>query len=278
MDKKLFVFDMDGTLLNVEREIIKENIAILKKASELGHHVMIATGRNYCQLDKELKLLPFIRYVATINGGILTDTKTNKTEITSKPLDKGLIDFFVTKAQAMKREFQWSNEENFYRVYFGNDPRIDIDDRDFFVGGSKDPIYQNFDECKHTLNQPVLHMAIKCERKLLKDEITHIRQTVEPLNNCTITETSKCYIDCDPLNINKYEAIKKVQKLLGVSNANTFAFGDSNNDRSMIENCGTGIAMGNARDEIKAIADVVIETHNHPGIANYVRKIILDNE
>lgn len=278
MSIKLFVFDMDGTLLNSNREIIKENIDTLKKLHDKGHHIMIATGRNFCQLDSELKMLPFVKYVATINGGILTNTELMKNEIMSSPLNKEIIETFKETAIRIKRELQWSNENNFYRVFFGKNPREDIKDKDFFHGGTKDPSYDKWEDVKQTLEQPILHMAVKCEREFLIPEIDRLRKLWEPLNVCTITETSKCYIDCDPLGINKFKAIQKVQKYLNISNENTYAFGDSNNDKIMIESCGYGIAMGNAREEIKAIANFVIGTNEEPSISKFLKEKFINEQ
>ncbi len=274
MNKKLFVFDMDGTLLNSKRTINKATVDILNKAMAQGHDVVFATGRNFCQITDELKLFPKIKYAITINGGIINDVVNKKIDILSQPLDQKVIQEIVRIAQSLKRELQWSNERNFYRVYFGNDPYKEVDDPNFF-SASKLPIYDDWEQYKHTLESDiVLHIAIKCEKKYVLEHIPPLREKFEKKQMCTITETSKNYLDCDPLNINKYNAVKKIQALLGYDNENTYAFGDSNNDYLMIKHVGNGVAMGNARDELKAIAKHVIGDNDSCAIANFVEEVI----
>lgn len=274
MNKKLFVFDMDGTLLNSKRTINQATIDALNLAMAQGHDVVIATGRNFCQITDELKLFPKIKYAITINGGIINDVINKKIDIISKPLDQEIIDEIVRIAQFLKRELQWSNERNFYRVYFGQDPTKEVDDPNFF-SASKLPTYDNWEKNKHTLKtDSVLHIAIKCEKKYVLECIPPLREKFEKYQMCTITETSKNYLDCDPVNINKYNALKKIQASLGYSNENTYAFGDSNNDYLMIKNVGNGVAMGNARDELKAIAKYVIGDNNSNAIADFVKEVI----
>ena len=275
MNKKLFVFDMDGTLLNDDRTINDSSVYALNEAINKGHHVVIATGRNFCQLEKELKLFPKIEYVITINGGIITNLKKCETKIISKPIDHEIIQEIVSIAQKIKRELQWSNDKNFYRIYFGNDPKTEIDDQNFFIGGTKNPKYDNWDFVKQTLyNDPVLHIAIKAEKKYVLEYIPILREKFESRGMCTITETSKCYLDCDPLGVNKYNALKFIQNELNVSNDDTYAFGDSNNDFLMIKHVGNGVAMGNARSEVKEIAKYVIGDNNSNAIGDFVLGVI----
>ena len=106
MNKKLFVFDMDGTLLNSKRTINQATIDVLNLAMAQGHDVVIATGRNFCQITDELKLFPKIKYAITINGGIINDVINKKIDIISKPLDQEIIDEIVRIAQFLKRELQ----------------------------------------------------------------------------------------------------------------------------------------------------------------------------
>ena len=276
MLKKLFVFDMDGTLLNSKREINVSSINALNTVMDKGHEVVIATGRNFCQLSKEITFFPLMKYVITINGGIITNLfNNNETTIISQPLDKKIISEIINVAQSLKRELQWSNDKNFYRVYFGNDPWTEVDDKNFFIGGLKHK-YDNWEEVKHTLfDDIVLHIAIKCEKKYVLEKIPYLREFFKKENlPCTITETSKCYLDCDPVNINKYNAVKKIQTLLNISNENTYCFGDSNNDYEMIKNSGNGVAMGNASDELKNVAKYVIGDNDSNAIADFVLGVI----
>lgn len=62
---------------------------------------------------------------------------------------------------------------------------------------------------------------------------------------------------------------------LGLTRAQTMAVGDSGNDRAMIEAAGLGVAMGNATDDIRKIADVTTDDNNHDGVAVAIEKYVL---
>ena len=273
--KKLFVFDLDGTLLNDDAIILNSSILGLKLAVEKGHEIAIITGRNFIQLEKYLPLLPKIRYISTINGGILTDLDKQENTVLSTPIDKEIVYDFIDHAKRIKREFQCSNVDQFFRVYFGTTPEQDILDQSFFKTGTKKPKYDNWEDVSGIIKKmDILHMAIKCEPAIRLNEIKKIKDKWDKSKQCTITETSNCYIDCDSLNINKCRILKKIQKLLSISNENTFFFGDSNNDALAIQYCGNGVAMGNARTAVKNIAKYVIGNNNSDAIYDFLSNVL----
>ena len=75
---KLIALDLDGTTLNKEGVISEENRTALEQAAERGVNVVIATGRPYSALPKDVFDIDSIRYVLTSNGARITDLKTGK--------------------------------------------------------------------------------------------------------------------------------------------------------------------------------------------------------
>ncbi|MNJ41790.1 Sugar phosphatase YbiV [compost metagenome] len=73
-------------------------------------------------------------------------------------------------------------------------------------------------------------------------------------------------------DIHKAIAIEKVLAHLNIPRENTFGFGDGNNDIEMLEYCNTGVAMGNAREELKAVADDITDDVDHDGLYNSFKK------
>lgn len=76
-------------------------------------------------------------------------------------------------------------------------------------------------------------------------------------------------------NVTKENAIRKITEVCGFGTASIIAFGDDYADIGMLELCGTGVAMGNAIDEVKEKADIVIGSNDEDGIADFVEKEIL---
>jgi Cof subfamily protein (haloacid dehalogenase superfamily) len=79
--------------------------------------------------------------------------------------------------------------------------------------------------------------------------------------------TAPFYYEFTPLGVDKTRALRETFATLGIDATEVIAFGDAQNDRSMLEWAGTGVAMGNAVDEVKAIADEVTLSNNEDGIA-----------
>jgi Cof subfamily protein (haloacid dehalogenase superfamily) len=79
--------------------------------------------------------------------------------------------------------------------------------------------------------------------------------------------TAPYYYEFTPLGVDKTRAIKETFSVLGIDRSEVIAFGDAQNDQSMIEWAGIGVAMGNAVDEVRAVADYVTLSNNDDGIA-----------
>jgi len=74
---------------------------------------------------------------------------------------------------------------------------------------------------------------------------------------------------------NKWNAIVKLAEHLHIDPSEIIAFGDDSNDIEMLENCGIGVAMGNAIDEVKAIADQICDTNDNDGVAKWIEAEVL---
>ena len=86
--------------------------------------------------------------------------------------------------------------------------------------------------------------------------------------------TAPYYFEFTPLGVDKTRALKETFAKLGIDRSEVIAFGDAQNDQSMIEWSGTGVAMGNAVDEVKAVADYVTDTNNEDGIAKALARLL----
>ncbi|MBR2619560.1 MAG: HAD family phosphatase [Firmicutes bacterium] len=79
MSIKLIALDLDGTTINNDRVISDRNRRALQKAADIGVNIVIATGRPYCALPKDVFELDAVRYVLTSNGASITDLREKKT-------------------------------------------------------------------------------------------------------------------------------------------------------------------------------------------------------
>ncbi len=273
--KKLFVFDIDGTIVNDNREVLPATINALQKAHDAGHIVGIVTGRMFNQLEDILQTLPFLDFIGTLNGGIVRIIKNHQDYVLAPALPKEVVNGVLKIAQSINREFQAANAKNTYCFYFGTDPHTDIQDERFFNVGNRNVVYQDFNTCKDAImNENFIHIVLKCESKLCKQQMKLIQQSFGKEHAVNVVCSSGCCIECDPAGIGKDTAIKFIQQQFQVANYYTYFFGDSGNDIKALDYVENGIAMGNAFDDVKKHAKYIIGDHNTNAIHDFVMNVI----
>ena len=89
--------------------------------------------------------------------------------------------------------------------------------------------------------------------------------------HCTSARWHPLFTDITPLGGTKQNGINKFLEYYHIDLSETMAFGDGGNDIQMLQHVHTSIAMGNANDDVKAIADYVTDTVDHDGIYNALK-------
>src|SRR5699024_9567724 len=89
-----------------------------------------------------------------------------------------------------------------------------------------------------------------------------------------LTNSMPYNVEINPAGVNKAAALEKVCDWMGITMNNVMAAGDSLNDIKMIEQAGTGVAMGNAQEAIKKVADYVTDSNNQDGVANAIQRFV----
>lgn len=103
------------------------------------------------------------------------------------------------------------------------------------------------------------------------------RRLMPLLPSCVSARWFPAFTDITARGADKGTALKTVAAHLGISAEETMAFGDGGNDKSILQAAGTGIAMGNAPDDVKAAADYVTASVDDDGVAKAIRKFLLRN-
>ena len=87
---QLIAFDMDGTLLNSNKQISPETLNAIKRATDAGKTVILCTGRNLAELNAFTEIIPGLRYLDCVSGACVYDLKEKKT-LYSQALDPGIV-------------------------------------------------------------------------------------------------------------------------------------------------------------------------------------------
>lgn len=268
MSIKLIAIDVDGTLLNAKRELNKKVIEVIRKAVQSDIKIVLCTGRPTPGIQGYIKKLGLNKeedYSITYNGALLKRTDTGRI-ISQHGLSYN--DFLKLQEAA--------NEAKIHFHVLHNDKIITLNKNishftvhESFV--SEIPLlYRTLDEIdkKATYSKmmmidwpEVLEKGIKKLPKTLWDEYTVLRS--EPH-----------FLEFLNKKASKGTALKELADRLNISPKNVMAIGDSEIDLDMIEYAGLGVAMGNATEEVKNVAQYTTTTNEENGVAEVINKLL----
>ncbi|WP_041914867.1 Cof-type HAD-IIB family hydrolase [Selenomonas ruminantium] len=247
---KIAFFDIDGTLLSLGvREPSAKIVYTLKELQRNGVILCMATGRGVLARPK-LKGIHFDAYI-TFNGSYCF---TDEELIHSCPIPKSDVLQILENTKRMGRAVVISNDK--FIVANG----MDEDLKTYFsFGGENIAIDGDFDKkCKDDIYQ----MMVSC----VSSEYEEILRGTKGIS---VTAWWDRAADLIPAESGKGKAVKNILDYFGFSKQEAIAFGDGRNDIEMLRAVGTGIAMGNAGDEVKAIADTECKSVEDDGIYYY---------
>lgn len=262
---KLAVFDLDGTLLNSKHVVSKENLEAINLLRENNISVIIATGRSNELLKVYVETLNITEDIITCNGTVIGHPDKDimlYEDLVPKEEVKRVLEmcvkydhqFLVYTSKAIvgrKKDFnEFATEKNIDIFKEYNPNFIPVED-----------IYEIIDN--YNINKVLI-----IERNPKK--YIELSNRVKDYTKVSHTQSFKYYLDIGPLNNSKGNTVKILCKYLGIKLDEVMAFGDQLNDISMISIVGFGVAMGNAKDEVKQIADFVTLTNDENGVAHAI--------
>ncbi|WP_067557707.1 Cof-type HAD-IIB family hydrolase [Faecalibaculum rodentium] len=260
--------DLDGTLLDSHKQVSAETRKVLRELKNRGILFGIASGRPVESgqiLVHDWGLENDISFLIGMNGGALYDMRT-KAKHKYYPLSGDKILEIMEHFKDMDVIFQCmlgndrfvskSTEKTRAHAKLFCEHEHEVDLQEFLPGREIDKLILFLD--------PELMPAVRQRATTFSDPAYTSMQTADNL-----------YEYMDP-RINKGFGIEKACKHYGITPDHVVAFGDAENDEAMIETVGLGVAMANASDELKKIADVVLkETNDQDGLAHFVENVVL---
>lgn len=278
MNKKLVFFDVDGTLLNSKKTINESTIKAIEDLKHKGYIFCIATGRSLSEGIIEIANIAKLNgYLILSNGNYIWDLENEKLSTIGYSLSNDIVIEFFKLAQKIKRQFNICYSDGTCKnIYFGNDINSDIKDPNFYLIG---PTIYKFDEA-HSIDElikkEVMHVSIKAETDLIKKCYQELKK-FEEKQIAQVSNVLDVYIEAEAFGVSKWSGVQYLQNKLGISNENSYAFGDSKNDIILLSNIGNSICMGNGETEVKNISKYVIGDNNSDAISDFLYKLI-DNE
>lgn len=262
---KLVALDMDGTLLNVNHKISDRVKKAIGDARKKGVKVILSSGRGFKGIERFVKELELNELVVSINGAVVTDASGEKTVFSTHmepAVTRRIIELqkeynvFSIYFEGMKMYVEELNEK---ALYFAN-----------FEGVELIPV-GNMLEFYNT--QPIGKMLMIGEHeKFLSFREILLGELGQYIN---ATFSLPDFLEAYNINVSKGIVLHKIAEYYGLKREEVIAIGDGENDISMIEYAGLGVAMANAMEPVKNAADLITKSNAEDGVAHIIEEYIL---
>lgn len=275
MTIKMIATDMDGTFLDDEKKVPPQNREALRRCADLGIEIVPATGRTVTGIPDALKELPGVRYAITTNGAVVVDLKENR-EISACRIP-------VETAVQVLRLARESGDDIMYDAY---------------IDGAGISMNCFLDHLMKYVKTEGLAELVRKTRRVVPDTILYVEEQGKPVDKINmfftdmearermraalgtvdgimVTSAISNNLEINAAGADKGGALLRLAAYLHIDREEVMAFGDGENDLSMIRSAGMGIAMANGIEEARAAADYVTGTNNQGGVAEAIGKFVL---
>lgn len=269
---KMIVSDLDGTLLKDHKIITEYTKDAILKAKEKGILFVVATGRPMQTIKPYLNGVDFVDYYIVSNGMAVYDPK-KKDFVISHTFNKEDLLKILEVSEKHVPNFDIHAHEGLY--YKG--PLRETYFNAIKKGSKKEdaPNVYPLEELED-LYQLSVTKIMWIEEDL--EQYERLTQKAHDLNDYQIVRSQDSYIDINLKGISKGKTLKDLVESLNIEASEIIAFGDQNNDISMIQYAGIGVAMENATAELKAVADIITSSSDDDGVAKMINTVLVNNE
>ena len=274
MSKKLFAFDLDGTILTHGDKYFTSSIEAVKQIKRQNHYAIVATGRP---LDDILRIgedfYKNFDFLVCNNGTYYYDLKT-KQKIFDKFLPNEIVQEFFEMGKENDAFFTLHTKDEVFRTSFI------FQDKNLEKKIIKNE-WQNFtlvdqNKVKKMIEQSSITQAsLRSSEEKIQDLFKIFDK--KHSSKIKIRISGGSYLDINPLNISKWKGIELICQRLNLDLENVITFGDSGNDVEMLENALKSFALENGTKEAKDVAKEVIGSNLTEAISQTVKRILKEN-
>ena len=266
MYKAVFI-DVDGTLIRSDHGISEATFNIIQKLKEKNILVVLVSARPLSGIEPIAEKIGLLNYpIASLNGAyialkgkIICEAKID-IDITNRVHDE--LQKYNATTIYYQQELWYSEVQNF---------NTDHEQKITSVPVIIQPFYQTLQywRINNTGANKLLIISEEIVIKAIQDNLK--QQFIIDLN---IYTSKPIFLEIMNKQASKTNAVKLLMNRYNIKREETIAIGDNFNDKEMIEFAGTGIAMDNAPDEVKAIADYITDTNNNDGVSKALKKML----
>lgn len=273
MPIKLLAIDLDETTL-WHNKVVSKNIYSLKKASNKGIKIVVATGRGYERIGSflnDLELNDINDYSICYNGAFIYNNNSNKI-IFKKLIDKSIAKDVLKIARNYKINF-FAVDDQYVNAYYFNKWNLALK---FLMNKYKSLFFKKYDE--KAFNSNISKISIGGSKKNIEKFKNVVLKKYDLVFHLSLFFPNVSLWDISNKEADKYHSIRLLADQFKIKDSEIMAIGNGYNDLMMIKNAGIGIAVKNAYEELKQAADYVTLHCKDGGVAFAIDKFILRNE
>jgi len=271
MRYKMIAMDMDGTLLNSNKEITERTKMALKKADQKGIKLVVCTGRIFTSALFYAKLIGTKAPIIASNGAYIREKdedriiykkclqKEKAKEIIKLAENEGFIPHVFTEDTIYSTKLIYSSKNySLWNQQIPENERVKVE----IVKDLYDVIEEN----------DILKIVVMSDEL---DKLFKLKEQIKNNMDVSVFSSFDNNFEIMAENTSKGNAVKILADYYNLKSDEVICIGDNENDISMVEYAGLGIAMGNATEELKNVADLIIDSNDNDGIAKFIENYIL---
>lgn len=276
MTRKLFVTDLDGTLLNSQQKLSDYTVDTLNSLIRDGMLITFSTSRSFYTTSKLLNRVDFKIPCITYNGVYVIAAGTGEVirknlldpaifeEVLSIAKDRGMKPYIFGKNSKQEEKLIYEEPENSAQVQY-------IEER--MKRGDK-----RLEKVIQKNSAPILDELININFLYPLNQIQQLEQLLRPKYDDIVSikvikdiyNEGYYYLEVSNKDANKGKMLDYLSDMMQVERDNITVFGDQANDVEMFERAGTKVAVANANVKLKEMADIITESNDLDGVAKYL--------
>jgi HAD-superfamily hydrolase, subfamily IIB len=280
--KRLIALDYDGTTLRSDQTIAGETVRVIQRVLEMGHRIMVMTGRNFQSIIAELEKYGLELPVGTNNGAEVFVNRQLLRRISMssdqwmkvmKLMEESGVPFKVTTGEGVFAPRDWDRRAG--KMLREGLPLDDPVYLDLMKTPPEELGQPFFDRAEDFLSQnrgSIVKIVAYLSDPALKNRL---QQQLKKIPGLNVTSSTVFNVEVLHKDANKGSGLQVMANHLGIPKEWTIAIGDQSNDIAMFRAAGFSIAMGNAAEDVKRAADFVTRTNDEDGVAYALKRFVL---
>lgn len=270
---KLIGLDLDGTVFNDEKHITETTKNAIRDAIKKGVIVLPATGRPISGVPQEFLDIEGVHYALTSNGAVVYDVRENK-KIVENLIDIDLATRLLDSISHIDcLQEIYIDGKGYSKKGSAKVTLTYVKDKAVaeYIMNTRIAVDSLYDFMKDN-NKPVEKIHLLFSDLEAREEA---RKVLSDFSEVVVTSAIFNNLEINLKNVNKGNGLIELGNVLGIEKDQIMACGDGGNDYEMIKTVGFGVAMGNAIDELKEVADYVTLTNEEDGVAYAINEFVL---